>query len=645
MIFTVPPKKTQTTDLVLDFVVAQHSKEELCEKHRRVVEAFRAARPVDAHGRRKFAIRNREDPLCSYVISEIEHHLRHGWKTPMDQDELALTEWLGDVPQDEIVISAGKVLGMDILKALATKSADADDCWLAGRYWSIASVVAHRTDSHASVREPLVKALDMMAKHLHKAHRGQVESLDDVYDVQLDRLVAHATFGQSVAARPAEVERVLASSAATRCPDLAFILEYVTRVFAALFSGNPVNFGRVNLEMWGKVRAALDVEKDDAMYHLLSQYLFCANHHLDSSLLKESRIAAFTCEESGGFNWDYFYGPNAKLLKETIRRYDFDLSHQTIRERFNVDFIAVVPALLTPICLHYGDCHSAREYTDLAIAGLTRAMEQSAQTPEQLGYLFCVPFWGFYAGVTDMLALETRATLAALVDECGLTWAKADETMETFNVVGTLIRAKHATAMDDGHAATSEYFGWLCKCAHVLISTASMPIEVVKSLPSLNNVSSWMGNSKKIQAVTGPWYNVYIFFMLVCMKYESWKDLLVYSDFALSADLDQGGCTTPTFRVVSLSLQGHACAALGQRVQAAHCFETAADEAHQHGLWLLEAHALRDLSLLVPDVIGNEKVERCSQQLGAILQLLAGPAEALAPMLRGLDARELMALK
>ena len=43
-------------DLVLDFVVAQHYMygDALRESHRAVMEAFRAARLADLHGRRKF---------------------------------------------------------------------------------------------------------------------------------------------------------------------------------------------------------------------------------------------------------------------------------------------------------------------------------------------------------------------------------------------------------------------------------------------------------------------------------------------------------------------------------------------------------------------------------------------------------------
>ena len=57
-------------DLVLDFAVAQHADAELRENHRRIVEAFRAARPADVHGRHKYEISQRDDPMSSYVCLE-----------------------------------------------------------------------------------------------------------------------------------------------------------------------------------------------------------------------------------------------------------------------------------------------------------------------------------------------------------------------------------------------------------------------------------------------------------------------------------------------------------------------------------------------------------------------------------------------
>ena len=63
-------------DLVLDFAIAQHSAEELRENHRKIVEAFCGARPLDGNGRRKFDRMQSEDSLSMYVCTEVQFHLR-----------------------------------------------------------------------------------------------------------------------------------------------------------------------------------------------------------------------------------------------------------------------------------------------------------------------------------------------------------------------------------------------------------------------------------------------------------------------------------------------------------------------------------------------------------------------------------------
>jgi hypothetical protein len=89
-------------------------------------------------------------------------------------------------------------------------------------------------------------------------------------------------------------------------------------------------------------------------------------------------------------------------------------------------------------------------------------------------------------------------------------------------------------------------------------------------------------------------------------------------------------------------MQGRAHAALGHSTEAAASFELAAEEAHRYGYFLWEVFALRDLKLLVLDDMGHS--EHGSRRLGAALRQLKGPASMLSPMLKGLDAAELMAL-
>ena len=95
---------------MLEFAVAQHTDAQLRDGHGAVVEAFRAARPADAHGRHRFDKTATVDALSVYVCSEVGHHIGHVYDGKV-LEVSAISDWLGDMPQDEIVRATGRVLG------------------------------------------------------------------------------------------------------------------------------------------------------------------------------------------------------------------------------------------------------------------------------------------------------------------------------------------------------------------------------------------------------------------------------------------------------------------------------------------------------------------------------------------------------
>ena len=137
-------------DLVLDFAGAQYRQDELRDGHRAIVEVFRAARPIDAYGRAQYDGIQEGNPIADYVCQEVEHHLAGGWNADKEGDILATRVWLGEVPQDAIVIAAGRCLGSDRLSALATAAEYAKDWWLAARYWSVLQATMKGNASVAS---------------------------------------------------------------------------------------------------------------------------------------------------------------------------------------------------------------------------------------------------------------------------------------------------------------------------------------------------------------------------------------------------------------------------------------------------------------------------------------------------------------
>ena len=93
---------------------------------------------------------------------------------------------------------------------------------------------------------------------------------------------------------------------------------------------------------------------------------------------------------------------------------------------------------------------------------------------------------------------------------------------------------------------------------------------------------------------------------------------------------------------MALSIQGRALVALDRATEAAHAFEAAASIAHSTEMWMAEAIALRDLKLSVLDKMGHG--DHASRRLGAVLRRMTATADLLKPMLKGLDAAELMSL-
>ena len=104
--------------------------------------------------------------------------------------------------------------------------------------------------------------------------------------------------------------------------------------------------------------------------------------------------------------------------------------------------------------------------------------------------------------------------------------------------------------------------------------------------------------------------NLFLQVALVYEKLGIHEAALRHAQAAMSTDLTQAGGVAPTVRVLAMSVQGRAFAALGRTADAAAAFEAAADEAHRYGLWLFEAFALRDLKLSVLDGMGHGTTDR-----------------------------------
>ena len=192
--------------------MAQHSAEELREKHCQVVEAFRAARPVNVYGQRIFVVSKDADPLTRYVCANAHHHVKNGVCVDNELDSKASTEWLGDVPQDSLVLCVGNALGIGRLSKLAESAEAAGDWWLAARYWAVIGVVSLTTDGNSKyVSDMAIKSLDAIEKF--KSSKVSASTLDKVHQVQLMQFRRIAMIMDSrLAERAEEAYRVCRTS-------------------------------------------------------------------------------------------------------------------------------------------------------------------------------------------------------------------------------------------------------------------------------------------------------------------------------------------------------------------------------------------------------------------------------------------------
>ena len=141
---------------------------------------------------------------------------------------LAMGEWLMDMPQDEIVVASGSALGLNKLSAAAELAERDGAWWRAGRLWAIACEMTIRVAGSAGMGDYPERSLAAISQFLESPKAsGEISSsqLDDVYDLQIAQFRSLGVgMGPAFWARLEEVQRVLATSAATRDPISAVTL-------------------------------------------------------------------------------------------------------------------------------------------------------------------------------------------------------------------------------------------------------------------------------------------------------------------------------------------------------------------------------------------------------------------------------------
>ena len=255
--------------------------------------------------------------------------------------------------------------------------------------------------------------------------------------------------------------------------------------------------------------------------------------------------------------------------------------------------------------------------------------------------------WPMFAWSCRLPADECE-TVASMFASAGLTWSQAAQFVDSVAKDCGWCRERGEQSDQYGH--TADMMLGINKCNHILLATNPRVSddEVMRDLPSVEDIISLSvtemvpGSPGCIASNNHILFNWFLSCAAVSAKFGRHSEALAYAVAGLVPDFDKAGTTVSTSRVLLMTLQANALAALGQKAEAGVVFEDAAEEAHRSGLFLYEAFALRDFKVAILDDMGHG--DHASRRLGAALRQLTGPAELLTPLLGGFDAAELMAM-
>jgi hypothetical protein len=477
--------------------------------------------------------------------------------------------------------------------------------------------------------EPGKRALDAIDKVLETQVSPKL--LDDLFEVQLTRLAQICTsLDSSIEDRADTCLRVLASPAAARDPWSSYLVGLMSQgLVQKTISGNIMELGRGSLAIYSKLLPAADATA------LMRQQclLVCFAHPV---LFESVWIQP-------NFNFDEIYGKDGSWLMEAASKFDYDTYHARFTSQMNGDCFNCCGGTAFPL-LHYGDIAGALLNADRSFGVISRVLAEPVIAPERFSLLCGIPMWSFFCYATEM-PMDRSEALVSLHKECNLGWSGAEKAIDLFE--NPMLRLRGDTEINQQKLFSAEHLTWVAKCSYVLVASKLevSSTDIMQSLPTVFELQQMCMMNDACAPLIASWsfLNLFVYVAAACEKLGEHERVLAYTEAALETDLTKAGGRSPVSRAYAHSMQGRAYAALGRTADAGLAFEAGAKEAGRHQLWLLEALALRDLKLLVLDELGHG--EHAARRLGAVLRLLSGPLEAWAPLLKGLDAADLVRLR
>jgi hypothetical protein len=484
--------RPQLHDLVLDFCVAQHKGDGLRDCHRKVINAFRASRPSDVYGRHGYDLARKDSALNTYVCNECRYHLSQGWQADMENDQLALHDWLGDTKQDELCYAAGSVLGIERMTRLARAAESQGDLWLAARYWSIACVVTSRVKGSAATTETANKALDAAAGYLvKKAGRMSTDELESVNVLELDIFARLAcTLDPNYYSRSEAIDRVLQSAAADKEP-VAVFLNHVYLSVPLPSQGRISDFGKGFSKATTTLVQAMGDCPDPTLRLKGIMMAYTLIHGLDAMLYGDE-----------SFDWELIYGSSGGTLIEAADAYDFDQMHYYLIEYLNLDAFQLCGGTTLPLLLHFGDIRKAQEHIELSITYLRRAWEEDIWGLEFGTWSFCTPSFSMLLYVTR----QPAGAYAAVLAEYGFSWENVETKFDELEGTGHPAMRSRGDTTKNVYLFSLDEIIWLDKCASILSSSKlsdDSVNEIISTLPDLAFVRSLQTQDAGSNTATG----------------------------------------------------------------------------------------------------------------------------------------------
>jgi hypothetical protein len=467
-------------DLVLDFAVAQHSDSDLQLKQRACVEAFRAARPADAHGRRKYDAAQKDDPITVYVCREIEYHVSSGWQVDMEHDELAIKFWLADVPQDEVAVAAGRVLGSERLSKLAVAAETSEDWWLAARYWAVVqSVIRVQLGGSTAGVEPTVKAIECMARLKEEDFSPDNE---DFQLAQVGALAGAFDISGDLARRPEMVQRALKMQATTRDPLYVGSIRFIVDTMPGMMSGDTESVGRATLDTILFLLKAGQSDPDPVMRAKCLAFAYNFSQVTEPMFLQEK------------FSWDAVYGPMGGSIQAAFDTYEYDTMHAFLTKSLLADWFIAWATPCLPLALHWGNMKLVNANFDKAMVYLRRMIQEPNYDQECAAILCGAGVWSHLIWSCRMSA-EQRDSMHNVLASCQLTWATADGTIDRAASKMLWMRPRgdrensSDLGADGGNVHSAEAFSINIKCMSLLMKRGrETDEEIMLSLPSVDEI-------------------------------------------------------------------------------------------------------------------------------------------------------------